>query len=140
MEALRLAVHRPEEVADRLEAALFSDPVQRAAFESLASSTTLHEAITQAEPAAAALLERVAVQDTDASADEIVRRLVEAAAVHAVAVLESDPRLNDARFPEVARLHTWLCHKIQESREPSTAVEAVNGLLPWLVESALHWL
>ena len=136
MEALRLAVHRPEEVADRLEAALFSDPVQRAAFESLASSTTLHEAITQAEPAAAALLERVAVQDTDASADEIVRRLVEAAAVHAVAVLESDPRLNDARFPEVARLHTWLCHKIQESREPSTAVEAVNGLLPWLVESA----
>ena len=32
LEALRLAIHRPEDVGDRLEAVLFCDPVQRAAF------------------------------------------------------------------------------------------------------------
>ena len=38
LEALRLAIHRPEEVADRLEAVLFRDDLQRAAFEVLAGA------------------------------------------------------------------------------------------------------
>jgi DNA primase len=132
---LRLAVHRPEEVADRLEAALFSNEVQRAGFEALASSATLHEAIDRAEPGAAALLERLAVEDTDANADEVVTRLVELAALRALADLESEARASEARFLELAPLTTWLRLKIEELRQPATAVETVNGLLPWLVES-----
>ena len=135
IEALRLAVHRPEEVADRLEAVLFSNEVQREGFEALASSATLHEAIDRAEPAAAALLERLAVEDTDANADEVVTRLVELAALRALADLESDARASEARFLELAPLTTWLRLKIEELRQPATAVETVNGLLPWLVES-----
>jgi DNA primase len=135
IEALRLAVHRPEEVADRLEAVLFSNAIQRAGFEALASSATLHEAIDRAEPAAAALLERLAVEDTDANADEVVTRLVELAALRALAELESDARASETRFLELAPLTTWLRLKIEELRQPATAVETVNGLLPWLVES-----
>ena len=45
LEALRLAIHRPEEVGDRLEDVLFSDPVQRAAFVALVESDDLGEAI-----------------------------------------------------------------------------------------------
>ena len=41
LEALRLAIHRPEDVGDRLEAALFRDDLQRAAFEVLAERTTI---------------------------------------------------------------------------------------------------
>jgi DNA primase len=136
VEALRLAVHRPEDVADRLEAILFFDPVQRAAFEALASSGTLHEAIERAEPAAAALLERMAVEDTEADADEVVTRVVELAALRALADLESQARVSDARFAELAPLTRWLRLKIEELREPVTGVETVSGLLPWLVESA----
>jgi DNA primase len=135
IEALRLAVHRPEEVADRLEAALFSNEVQRAGFEALASSATLHEAIDRAEPGAAALLERLAVEDTDANADEVVTRLVELAALRALADLESEARASEPRFLELAPLTTWLRLKIEELRQPATAVETVKGLLPWLVES-----
>ncbi|HWD56585.1 MAG TPA: DNA primase [Acidimicrobiales bacterium] len=135
IEALRLAVHRPEEVADRLEAVLFSNGIQRAAFDALASSTTLHEAIDRAEPAAAVLLERLAVEDTDANADEVVTRLVELAALRALAELESDARASESRFLELAPLTMWLRLKIEELRQPATAVETVNGLLPWLVES-----
>ena len=35
LEALRLAIHRPDDVGDRLEAALFRDDLQRAAFQAL---------------------------------------------------------------------------------------------------------
>jgi DNA primase len=135
IEALRLAVHRPEEVADRLEAVLFSNEVQRAGFEALASSATLHEAIDRADPAAAALLERLAVEDTAANADEVVTRLVELAALRALADLEAEALASEARFLELAPLTTWLRLKIEELRQPATAVETVNGLLPWLVES-----
>jgi DNA primase len=136
VEALRLAVHRPEEVADRLEAVLFSDPIQHAAFEALASAATLHEAIDGADPAAAALLERLAVEEAGADADEIVTRLVDLAACRALAELESDARSSDDRALEVAPLTTWLRLKIEELRQPVTAVETVKGLLPWLVEAA----
>ena len=49
LEALRLAVHRPERVAERLEAVLFPDELQRAAFEALTGSEDLHEAVEAAE-------------------------------------------------------------------------------------------
>jgi hypothetical protein len=132
---LRLAVHRPDEVADRLEAVLFSNALQRAAFETLASSTTLHEAIAAAEPGVAALLERLAVEETEDSVDDVVTRLVDQAACRALAALESQARSSDAPL-ELAALTGWLRLKIDELRQPTTAVEAVNGLLPWLVESA----
>ena len=45
LEALKLAVHRPEEVAGRLHAVLFSDPLQRGAFDALVHHDDLHDAI-----------------------------------------------------------------------------------------------
>jgi hypothetical protein len=123
-------------VADRLEVVLFFDPVERAAFEALASSATLHEAITRAEPAAAVLLERLAVEDTEADADEVVTRLVELAGQRALATLESEAYLSDERAIEVARLSTWLRLEIEELRKPAASAVAVSRLLPWLVDSA----
>ena len=48
VEALRVAVHEPALVADRLDPALFADPVVREAFEALAASATFHEALERA--------------------------------------------------------------------------------------------
>ena len=45
LEALKLAVHRPEEVADRLQPVLFVDPLQRDAFIALIEHDDLHDAI-----------------------------------------------------------------------------------------------
>ena len=41
LEALRLAVHHPRQVADRLEMVLFAHPLARACFEVLSAATTL---------------------------------------------------------------------------------------------------
>ena len=78
LEALRLAVHHPEQVADRLELVLFAHPLARACFDALSASTTLHDAIEAADPQAADLLQRLAVEDTDAEVDDVMVRLVRA--------------------------------------------------------------
>src|SRR5262249_51024643 len=77
--ALRLAVHRPEEMASRLDALLFAHPLARAAFEALLSATTFHEAVESADPQSADLLQVLAVQESDADADDVMIRLVERA-------------------------------------------------------------
>ena len=48
LEALKLAVHRPEDIADRVHAALFSDPLQRQAFVALLECDSVHEAVESA--------------------------------------------------------------------------------------------
>src|SRR6202012_4508258 len=63
LEALKLAVHRPEEVADRVHAVLFTDRVQRQAFVALLENDSVHEAVESASPEVASLLRRVIVEE-----------------------------------------------------------------------------
>jgi len=130
VEALRLAVHRPEEVAETLHEALFVDPVIRAGYRALCASTTLAQAIDTAEPEAAAMLRRIAVEDTDASADDVLARLAEEAAKRAVAELEAEARRSGTLTEEVA----WLKVTMGELREPATAVDATGRLVTWIVD------
>ncbi len=80
LEALRLAVHRPELVAERVHPALFLSVLSRQAFEQLASSMTLHDAMDQAPPEVADLLAQLAVADSEEDADDVLRRLLDRAA------------------------------------------------------------
>ncbi len=80
LEALRLAIHRPDDVADRLEAALFRDDVQRASFVALESADDLHDAIAEAPPEVAELLARLTVEEPLAEPDEVMVQLVRDAA------------------------------------------------------------
>ncbi len=95
LEALRLAVHRPEAVADRLELVLFAHPLARACFEALSGATTLHDAIEAADPQAADLLQRLVVEDTDADTDDVMVRLVERAGHRALTRVQAEMRQAD---------------------------------------------
>ncbi|MGH9075057.1 MAG: toprim domain-containing protein, partial [Acidimicrobiales bacterium] len=136
LECLRLAIHRPAEVADRLEEVLFRDPVQRAAFRALAGSATLHDAIAGAEPPAAGLLRRLAVEESEADPKVEVPRLVGAAARRALGGLEADVRAAPERAAELAPVTTWLGVEINALSEPELGLEAAARLLAWLVEWA----
>lgn len=74
--ALRLAVHEPELVVGLLHEVLFVDPVHLGAYRALAGAATLHEAVATAEPEAAELLQRLAVEEVVADAEDVVARLV----------------------------------------------------------------
>ena len=63
LEALKLAVHRPEDVVDRVHAVLFTDRVQRQAFVAFLENDSVHEAVETASPEVASLLRRVIVEE-----------------------------------------------------------------------------
>ncbi|HTV12892.1 MAG TPA: DNA primase [Acidimicrobiales bacterium] len=85
LEALRLAVHHPEKVAGRLDAALFGSGTARAAYEELASALTLHDAIEASGPEVADLLGQLAMDDTAEDPDDVLRRVLDRAAMRSLA-------------------------------------------------------
>ncbi len=135
VEALRLAVHRPEEVADILHEALFADPVVLAGYRALCSATTLAQAVDQAgrdgaDPEVASLLRRLAVEEPDAATDDVLARLAEEAANRVIAELEAEARRTGELTEDVA----WLKLAIGELREQGTGVDATGRLVRWLVD------
>jgi DNA primase len=139
LEALRLAVHRPEEVASRLERNLFAHPLARAAFDALFAAPTFHAAVEAADPQAAELLQRLAVEETDADPDDIMIRLVERATQRALRELQAEMRQADpAGQAEYAPTVAWLKLALETMRSDDVsrhgaAVDAEERLVGWLV-------
>jgi DNA primase len=136
LEALRLAVHRPDVVADRLEAVLFDDELQRAAFDALAGADDLHDAIASAEesnPSVASLLRRLAVEEPAADADDVIVTLVRNACRRALAGWESQARLSPDSIAEFAPAIARVRHDLDELEESERGNEATERLLAWLV-------
>ena len=84
-------IHRPDEVAGRLSAALFGDPVRREAFVSLESEGVM-AAADRVGGQAATLLRRLAVEASDADTDDVVAGVVRLAADRVVRDLQLDAR------------------------------------------------
>jgi len=135
--ALRVAIHEPALVSDRLHAPLFVDPVARCAFDALASAETLHDAIASATTDDARdLLERLAVEepawgdDPAAHATEVIVALVESAATrrHRELVAAGDMRASD-----VKRLLSDLA-AARSAANWVIANQSADQLLPWLAD------
>ncbi len=132
LEALRLAIHRPEAVGDRLEPALFSDPVQRAAFLVLVESDDLGEAIDGASGHVQSLLVRLTVEEPRAEPDEVVAQLVRDAVRRELPVLTVEARTSDRAMQEAAEVAQWL----QDLDRSDAAAEASRRLVAWLLVRA----
>jgi DNA primase len=133
VEALRLAVHRPDEVASRLEGVLFADEVHLAAYDALCAAATLDEAIERARPEAAALLQRLAVEEAEADPDDVVRLLVANAAQRQLVALQAEAR-GAADPMEYAPTITWLKVTTEQLWDDATSVGASEQLVAWLVQ------
>jgi DNA primase len=133
--ALRLAVHEPAAVADLLDEVLFADPVHLGAFRALARAATLHEAVAAAEPEAAELLQRLAVEDVEVDPEDVVARLVAEVGQAAYLELQAEQRqawTDDGakRTSEVRRLLGDLGPDVDRF----TRRAAMEQLLAFLVE------
>jgi DNA primase len=124
LEVLRAAVHRPEDVADRLHQVLFRPGLGRRAYITLSNAETLHDAIGSADTDVADLLQRLAVEEFEGDPDTHVRALVDAAARRALRTLEAE-----GRTTEIA----WVKPAIEDLWEAATAPDATARLVPWLV-------
>jgi DNA primase len=132
LEALRLAIHRPEGVGDRLEAELFSDPVQRAAFTALVEADDLGEAIDSAPGRVQTLLVRLTVEEPRSEPDEVVDQLVRDTVRRELPQLAVEARTSDRAMGEAAQVAVWL----QELDDPGAAAEASRRLVAWLLVRA----
>ncbi|HLI54760.1 MAG TPA: DNA primase [Acidimicrobiales bacterium] len=140
LEALRMMVHRRDEVAARLAACLFPNPLARGAFELLSATPGVHEAVETADSQTADLLLRLAVEETDAEPDDVVRLLVKRCVEGEVSNLERSLRqAAPADQAQYAQLIAWLTRGLQQLRaehpdqRPAVA-EAEQRLVAWLAE------
>jgi DNA primase len=133
LEALRHLLHSPDEIdpllmlEPRATEALFVDDRNLAAFRALASTANAQDAIAAADPGAAELLLRLAVEETESEPEEVVARLVREATLRAVAKLTRGAR--DAEVGLVTREPLLLLEQLAETDSRRAAVES---LLLWL--------
>jgi DNA primase len=132
LEALRLAIHRPEEIGASLQEVLFGDDVQREAFRSLVDTDDLHEAIGGAPPEVANLLTRLAVEEPRSAAGDVLVQLVRDATRRELVVAAAEARETPEAIEEAASATAWL----QELDDPSLSAEATARLVAWLVVRA----
>ena len=141
LEALKLAVHRPEEVADRVHAVLFADPVQRQAFSDLLEHDSVQQAVQSAAPEVAIVLRRVVVEepfDGDPElgdpVDSVVTVMLREATRRQLAEMEIESRTGGdtwrSRAADTAQVRLWL----DQLGETGAGRDAADRLVAWLVE------
>ncbi len=140
LEALKLAVHRPDDVVDRVHAALFGDPLQRQAFVALLEHDSAHEAVESASPEVASLLRRVIVEEPMAGdpelgdpVDSVVTVLLRGAVRRVLAEVEMESRTGgdswQSRAAETAQVRLWL----DQLGDLAAGRDAADRLVAWLV-------
>ena len=134
IQALRLLVHRPEEIRAHLSPVLFEDHLNRRTLAVLAEATDLHAARADAEPEVADLLGRLAVQDaSDDKPAGVLTRLAYLAAERAAVSLEAEARLSGdlaAYQPSISYLRT----EVMKLREVVADGTEIEQLLRWLID------
>ncbi len=129
LEALRLAIHRPGDVGEQLEASLFRDPLQRAAFQALVDADDLHQAIDGAPPEVRALLVRLTVEEPTGEPGEVVLQLVRDASRFELSLLTTEARTSPTAASEAVDVARWM----QELDDPDASIAATARLVAWLV-------
>ena len=136
-----MAVHRPEDVVDRVHAVLFTDRLQRQAFVALLENDSVHEAVETASPEVASLLRRVIVEepmsgdpDLGDPVDSVVVVMLRDAAKRAMSDVQIASRVSDdsweARAAETVQVQLWL----DELGESGSGRDAADRLVAWLIQ------
>lgn len=133
-QALRLLIHRPEDLSAWLAPALFADPVAEMAYRALAEVGEFHGARATVDDETADLLGRLAVQDaSDDDPKGVVCRLLALAAERKAVELEARARSSGdlATYqPSIA----FLRRGVIDLRETVADLDQVEPLLRWLIE------
>jgi hypothetical protein len=128
-------VHEPDRIGQRLERFLFIDELHARAFDALASSETISQAIASVDeddPQVATLLRRLTVEESAADADDCVVQLIRAAAHRSLVAMQAEARLDPARVAEVAADSGQVALDLERIGTSDDGLEAADRLLAWL--------
>jgi DNA primase len=133
LEALKLAVHRPDEIRQLLVPELFDDELCATTYHLLTACDDLHRVIERGGPEVAELIQRLAVEESQATAVDVAARLWEPYLERLMAEATSSMVGADrAEQVEIVQHHTWLRLRLEEVREPSQQAGAIADLLAWM--------
>ena len=133
LEALGLMAHRREEIDGLLHESLFADELYAAAYVALRSAGSIGDALEAADPGAAGLLQRIAVEEAEADPVDVAALLARSAALRRLQDLEVEARHSE-RAGEIAAVVGWLKLSLEELEELDTRAEATERLVAWLAE------
>jgi hypothetical protein len=136
VEALRLLVIRPDDIAGWLHEGLFVDERALAAYRALRAAPDVRTALEQADPGAADLLRRVVATDTEALPDDVVDLLVRAAAGRVLDDYQA--RLRQDTGPDVFAAYAAAVSaaklQLEALGDDASREEARDQLLAWLLQ------
>ena len=147
-DAIVVAIEHQKQATALFDDVLFSDPIQRSAFDSLSHTASLAEAIEQADPDASDLLRRLAVSDVpeDLDPEGTYIALVRATATRALRELDAEGRVaerdgSDDGVVAVLTAVSWLRTELEVLHDPLVRpgaspeeMEAAGRLVAWLAE------
>jgi DNA primase len=143
LEALRLAVHRPDLVVDRLEAVLFKDPIQREAFLALSNADNLAaaiESVAEESPAVASLLYRLDVEEPTPvdnpaldPADPVMAQLVREGVRRELSLRQGAVRRGEEEIATIAQETAEVRRYLAELDDPINGRAATDWLVAWLM-------
>ena len=136
-QALRMLIHKPEEVADWLHPVLLSDPMAESIFVALTSSTDLHEANQSLGAEESDLVGRLSVQDAeDDKPLGVFSRLLSLAAERKAVEFESLAR-QSGELSEYQTDISYLRRSIMELNEEGIhQIKEGMELRSWLIEKS----
>ncbi len=135
LEALRLAVHRSEELDGLVVPELFADELFAATYQLLGRSENLHEVIESGGPEMAELVQRLSVDESQADPSDVAALLWKPYLERQMAELSAEQATADLdRLRELGPEQKWLRLRLEEIGEPSRQAGAIAELLAWMGE------
>ncbi|MEM7274640.1 MAG: DNA primase [Actinomycetota bacterium] len=145
IEALKLAVHRRDEIQSLLVAELFVDDLCATVYDLLGRNDSLHEVIGAGGPEVAELVQRLSVEDSPADPVDVAAQLWRPYLERLVAESRSDTKARMAAASPDEQIEimrnanleqTWLLAMLERIREPAQQAGAIADLLVWVGDLA----
>jgi DNA primase len=137
LEALRLAVHRHDEIDRLLVPELFVDELCATVYALVVAHPTLHEVIDHGGPEVAELVQRLSVEESEADPIDVAGRLWERYLGRRIEQCRLEAR--GTAGTDYARLvddMKWFRLRLEDLRESDRRATAVACLLGWVLEES----
>ena len=136
-EALRLSVHRSDEILKLLVPELFADPLCATVYDLLLKFPSLHDVIENGGPEVGEMIQRLSVEESDADSLDVAGRLWERFLNKEIERCRLTAREADSdSYAALADDMVWFRHRLDDLREPDRKAAAVDDLLAWVLEDS----
>lgn len=141
VEALRLALHRLEDIEQLVVPELFSEELTGMAYQHVVDLRSAHAVIDAGDPAMAQLVRRLVVEESDAEPIDVASRLWDRYLDFRIQECVRSARQADFSadtFEALSQQQQWLKRAQTEVRDPREQVAAVHKLLTWASQASVQ--